>query len=314
MFAAVPLAILVSRLPISLDGIGVYEGIFIAIMALGGVQPGRRAGRVAGGRALQIVVWFPWWLMLAARTGVRPPIEPVAPAAESYPASEHRHERTQLRVTSQSPAALRKPVTRGPAASLCDDFGKHAAPRAHVRTGAGRACGAGIALRSMEPAPAQSAAHPVRPALRDPGFFHARCCGASRSRATRRIGPGLYIGHFGGITVSSAAIIGRDCNLSQNITIGVSGAGSKRGAPTIGDNVYIAPGARLVGKISIGNNVKIGANAVIHKDLPDNAIAVLDPGFKIISYAGNRPADRRRRDALKDKAPGRSHQPGAAPP
>ena len=106
-----------------------------------------------------------------------------------------------------------------------------------------------------------------------------------------KIGPGLYIGHYGGITVSSIAVIGRNCNLSQNITIGVSGAGAKRGAPTLGDNVYVAPGARLVGKISIGNNVKIGANAVIHKDLPDNAIAVLDPGFKIISYAGNRPAD-----------------------
>lgn len=103
-----------------------------------------------------------------------------------------------------------------------------------------------------------------------------------------RIGPGLYIGHYGGITVSSGAVIGRDCNLSQNITIGVSGGGSKRGAPTIGDNVYIAPGARLVGKICIGDNVKIGANAVIHKDLPDNAIAVMEPGFKIISYAGNR--------------------------
>lgn len=106
---------------------------------------------------------------------------------------------------------------------------------------------------------------------------------------TAKVGPGLYIGHYGGITVSSVATLGRDCNLSQNITIGVSGAGPKRGAPTIGDNVYIAPGARLFGKISIGNNVKIGANAVIHKDLPDNAIAVLDPGFKIISYAGNRP-------------------------
>lgn len=104
-----------------------------------------------------------------------------------------------------------------------------------------------------------------------------------------KVGPGLYIGHYGGITVSSVAVIGRDCNLSQNITIGVSGAGAKRGAPTLGDNVYVAPGARLFGKIMIGNNVKIGANAVIHKDLPDNAIAVLDPGFKIISYAGNRP-------------------------
>jgi serine O-acetyltransferase len=104
------------------------------------------------------------------------------------------------------------------------------------------------------------------------------------------VGPGLYIGHHGGITVSSIAVIGRDCNLSQNITIGVSGAGKKRGAPMIGDNVYIAPGARVVGKIAVGHNVKIGANAVIHQDLPDNAIAVLDPGFKIISYAGNRPA------------------------
>lgn len=103
-----------------------------------------------------------------------------------------------------------------------------------------------------------------------------------------KVGPGLYIGHYGGITVSSGAVIGRDCNLSQNITIGVSGAGAKRGAPTIGDNVYIAPGARLIGKINIGDNVKIGANAVIHKDLPDNAIAVMEPGFKIISYAGNR--------------------------
>ncbi len=112
-----------------------------------------------------------------------------------------------------------------------------------------------------------------------------------------KIGPGLYIGHYGGITVSSVAVIGRDCNLSQNITIGVSGAGSKRGAPTLGDNVYIAPGARLFGRITIGNNVKIGANAVIHKDVPDNAIAVVDPGFKIISYAGNTPAANSASDA-----------------
>lgn len=121
-------------------------------------------------------------------------------------------------------------------------------------------------------------------------FFIQALWGIEIPRAAK-IGPGLYIGHYGGITVSSIAVIGRDCNLSQNITIGVSGAGAKRGAPTLGDNVYVAPGARLVGKIVIGNNVKIGANAVIHKDLPDNAIAVLDPGFKIISYAGNRPVD-----------------------
>ncbi|WP_129775431.1 lysylphosphatidylglycerol synthase transmembrane domain-containing protein [Peristeroidobacter soli] len=83
MFAAVPLAILVSRLPISLDGIGVYEGIFIAIMALGGVKPADALAVSLAARALQIVVWFPWWLMLVARTGVRPPVAPVAAASES---------------------------------------------------------------------------------------------------------------------------------------------------------------------------------------------------------------------------------------
>lgn len=73
MFAAVPLAILVSRMPISLDGIGVYEGIFVAIMALGGVRPADALAVSLAARALQIIVWLPWWLMLAARTGVRPP-------------------------------------------------------------------------------------------------------------------------------------------------------------------------------------------------------------------------------------------------
>lgn len=81
VFAAVPLAILVSRLPISLDGIGVYEGIFVAIMALGGVRPADALAVSLAARALQIVVWLPWWLMLAARTGMRPPTEPLAPTA-----------------------------------------------------------------------------------------------------------------------------------------------------------------------------------------------------------------------------------------
>lgn len=97
------------------------------------------------------------------------------------------------------------------------------------------------------------------------------------------IGEGFYIGHYGGITISPAARIGRNMNISQQVTIGVAGQGESRGCPTIGDNVYLAPGAKLFGKITIGNNVKIGANAVVHKDIPDNSIAVLAPGFEIIS-------------------------------
>lgn len=83
IFAAVPLAILVSRLPISLDGIGVYESIFVAIMALGGVQPADALAVSLAARAFQIVVWLPWWLMLAAQVGVRPPIAGTAPARGS---------------------------------------------------------------------------------------------------------------------------------------------------------------------------------------------------------------------------------------
>ena len=70
-----PLAILISRLPISIDGIGVYEGIFIGIMTLGGVRPEDSLAISIAARALQILVWLPWWLMLVARTGtLRPPV------------------------------------------------------------------------------------------------------------------------------------------------------------------------------------------------------------------------------------------------
>ncbi len=101
------------------------------------------------------------------------------------------------------------------------------------------------------------------------------------------IGPGLYIGHFGGIVISPHAVIGERCSLSCGITIGMAGHGERFGVPVIGDRVYIAPGARVFGKIRIGNNVKIGANAVVYRDVPDNAVVALDPGFRIVSFSGN---------------------------
>ncbi len=105
---------------------------------------------------------------------------------------------------------------------------------------------------------------------------------------TAEIDGGFYIGHYGGITISGLARIGKNTSISQQVTIGEAGRGDSWGVPTIGDDVYIAPGAKIFGNICVGNNVKIGANAVVHKDIPDNAIVVLDPGFKIISLRGNR--------------------------
>ncbi len=99
------------------------------------------------------------------------------------------------------------------------------------------------------------------------------------------IGPGFYIGHFGGIMINSAARIGRNCNISQDVTIGMSFRGERAGAPTLGDGVYIGPGAKIFGKIRIGDDVAIGANCVVTKDVPDHAVVVGVPG-RVISLDG----------------------------
>jgi serine O-acetyltransferase len=101
-----------------------------------------------------------------------------------------------------------------------------------------------------------------------------------------KIGKGLYIGHFGGIVVNPQAVIGNNCNISHEVTIGSSNRGQKRGVPVIGDNVYIGPGAKIFGNIRIGNNVAVGANCVVTKDVPDNGIIVGIPG-EVISWDGS---------------------------
>jgi serine O-acetyltransferase len=102
---------------------------------------------------------------------------------------------------------------------------------------------------------------------------------------TTQIGRGLCIGHFGGIIIASEARLGNNVDVSQQVTIGVSGEGANRGCPVIGDNVYIGPGAKVFGRIHIGNNVRIGANAVVHKDVADDSIVVLAPGFRVLARA-----------------------------
>jgi serine O-acetyltransferase len=102
---------------------------------------------------------------------------------------------------------------------------------------------------------------------------------------TCEIGAGFYIGHFGCIIMSHQVKIGRNCNISQDVTIGIKQRGKRMGCPTIGDNVYIAPGARIIGGIKVGNNVAVGANCVVVDDVPDNAVVVGVPG-RVISSEG----------------------------
>ncbi len=100
-----------------------------------------------------------------------------------------------------------------------------------------------------------------------------------------KIGSGFYIGHFGGIIVNPLATIGKNCNISHNVTIGRSNRGENEGVPTIGDEVFIGPGAVIIGNITIGNNVAIGANAVVTKDIPSNSVVAGSPA-KVISQKG----------------------------
>ncbi len=106
--------------------------------------------------------------------------------------------------------------------------------------------------------------------------------------ASAQIGRGLYIGHFGGIVVHSRAVLGENCSLSQGVTIGVLG-GAREGVPRIGNDVYLGAGAKVLGELSIGDGARIGANAVVLKDVPAHATAVGVPAQILLGLARCRP-------------------------
>lgn len=106
--------------------------------------------------------------------------------------------------------------------------------------------------------------------------------------AATRIGRRLTVGHQSGIVVHAHAVIGDDCLIRQNVTIGTLKAGDDLPAPRIGDRVEIGAGAVLVGGIVIGDDAVIGANAVVRTDVPANAV-VLPPEPTIRMRAPRRP-------------------------
>jgi serine O-acetyltransferase len=101
------------------------------------------------------------------------------------------------------------------------------------------------------------------------------------------IGHSFYIGHFGGIIINANVIIGSNCNISQGVTIGVSGRGDKRGIPILGNNIYIGANAVLAGKILVGNNCLIAANSLVVDSISDGA-TVLGVPAKVINQLGSK--------------------------
>lgn len=101
-----------------------------------------------------------------------------------------------------------------------------------------------------------------------------------------KIGPGLYMPHPIGIVINGESTIGCNCNIHQSVTIGESPRGKYKGNPTFGSNIYIGPGAKIFGKINIGDFVAIGANCVVNKSVEESAVVIGIP-FKVVSYNGS---------------------------
>jgi serine O-acetyltransferase len=87
---------------------------------------------------------------------------------------------------------------------------------------------------------------------------------------TPEVGQGLFLQH-GFSTIINANSIGSNCWINQQVTIGFS---NKHDRPTLKDNVTVYAGAKIIGNVTVGNNVIVGANAVVVKDVPDNCTVV----------------------------------------
>jgi serine O-acetyltransferase len=105
--------------------------------------------------------------------------------------------------------------------------------------------------------------------------------------AAVKIGHSFYIAHFGGVIFNSDAVIGDNCNFSQGVTIGVSGLGENRGVPIIGNNIYVGANAVIAGKIVVGDNVLIAACSLVNTNIKANSIVMGVPAIAVSDKGSN---------------------------
>lgn len=103
-----------------------------------------------------------------------------------------------------------------------------------------------------------------------------------------QIGKGLLIDHGSGVVIGETAVIGDNCTIYQGVTLGGTGKHSGKRHPTIGNNVMIGSGAKVLGPFNVGDNAKIAAGAVVLKEVPEGATAVGVPA-RIIFPKQNSP-------------------------
>ena len=92
------------------------------------------------------------------------------------------------------------------------------------------------------------------------------------------IGNGVFIDHGMGVVIGETTVIGDNCTIYQGVTLGGTGKDKGKRHPTIGNNVVIGSGAKVLGPFRVGDNSKIAANAVVLSEVPDNCTVVGVPG------------------------------------
>ncbi len=105
-----------------------------------------------------------------------------------------------------------------------------------------------------------------------------------------KIGRGLFIDHGSGVVIGETAEIGDDCTLYQGVTLGGTGKHTGKRHPTLGDNVMVGAGAKVLGPFKVGSNSKIAAGAVVLDEIPENSTAVGIPA-RVVRRAGERVDD-----------------------
>ena len=116
-------------------------------------------------------------------------------------------------------------------------------------------------------------------------YFRARWISQRAARKTgieihpgAQIGKGLFIDHGNGVIIGETTIIGDNCTLYQGVTLGGTGKEQGKRHPTLGNNVMVSAGAKVLGSFSIGDNSKIGAGSVVLEEVPPNSTVVGVPG------------------------------------
>ena len=104
------------------------------------------------------------------------------------------------------------------------------------------------------------------------------------------IGKGVFIDHGTGVVIGETAVVGDNCTLYQGVTLGGTGKQTGKRHPTLGRNVMVGAGAKVLGPFKVGDNSKIAANAVVLEEVPPNSTAVGIPA-RIVRRDGKRTAD-----------------------